>query len=263
MIDDYRYFFIRGYSRSGTNWLKRLLGLHPRVRCTGGSTSSHEQQFVDRSRSPSVTCPWRPCATRPNRMSTRWSRPRSGLCRGRRPRRLVVREHSPVPCVPDADKDAASFLILGDAPRRLEQPDLPPAAAGNRRLRRRVRPAHREVHRFAFLKCHRDCSGRTARASQPTLGSCPDPSRAASRGPRCAGPASPGRPRGSTACGARLRCLTAGVKVFGAAAAGAPHQRELPSFAHASTPPSRTATFSLPSRQRAKARKAASRPPLS
>ena len=53
MIDDYRYFFIRGYSRSGTNWLKRLLGLHPRVRCTGEFHLYHvHKQFVDLTRSP-------------------------------------------------------------------------------------------------------------------------------------------------------------------------------------------------------------------
>ena len=35
MIEDKKYFAIRGYNKSGTNWLCRLLNLHPLISCTG------------------------------------------------------------------------------------------------------------------------------------------------------------------------------------------------------------------------------------
>jgi hypothetical protein len=34
-FDDKKYFFIRGFNRSGTNWVERLLNLHPKISCTG------------------------------------------------------------------------------------------------------------------------------------------------------------------------------------------------------------------------------------
>jgi hypothetical protein len=34
-IDRFQYFFIRGFMRSGTNWVNNLLNLHPKVSCTG------------------------------------------------------------------------------------------------------------------------------------------------------------------------------------------------------------------------------------
>ena len=35
MIDGKKFFAIRGYMKSGTNWIGRLLNLHPQISCTG------------------------------------------------------------------------------------------------------------------------------------------------------------------------------------------------------------------------------------
>ena len=48
MSDPNPIFFLRGHAKSGTNWLGRLLNLHPRIRCEGEFNFHHVWDGMDR-----------------------------------------------------------------------------------------------------------------------------------------------------------------------------------------------------------------------
>ncbi|MEZ6317896.1 MAG: sulfotransferase domain-containing protein [Phycisphaerales bacterium] len=107
-------FLLRGHARSGTNWIGRLLNLHPRVLCAGEWDFTELQDAFGRFVGALARCPRRPGApSRARRSSGLPLRVLAVVCE-RKPGAIWIGERTPKPIEPTPIAEAPVIHVLRD-----------------------------------------------------------------------------------------------------------------------------------------------------